>query len=121
MSVGMVGRSRAWIWIPVGVLALLGIVLVASLMFGPTAFSRGPSPWFPFFGFWAFLWIFIVFGVLRWFLWPGWGYRRGYRGGYWRGDEAVDIARSRYARGEITKEQFDEVMRGLGQPAWRQP
>ena len=38
MSVGMVGRSRAWIWVPVGVLALLGIVLVASLFFGPTAF-----------------------------------------------------------------------------------
>lgn len=29
-------------------------------------------------------------------------------------DPAVDAARERYARGEITKEQLDEVMRNLG-------
>ncbi|TLZ63877.1 MAG: hypothetical protein E6K13_04020 [Methanobacteriota archaeon] len=122
MSVGMIGRSRAWIWVPVGaILAVVGIALVAGLPYGPAGLSRGTSSWFPFIGFWAFLWIFIVFGVLRWFLWPGWGYRRGYWRGYWRGDEAVDIARSRYARGEITKEQFEELIRGLGQPTWRPP
>jgi len=29
-------------------------------------------------------------------------------------DEAVAVARRRYAAGEITKDQFDEIMRGLG-------
>jgi uncharacterized membrane protein len=29
-------------------------------------------------------------------------------------DEAVAIARKRFASGEITKEQFDEIMGGLG-------
>lgn len=28
--------------------------------------------------------------------------------------EACDIAKLRYARGEITKEQFDEICRGVG-------
>ena len=29
-------------------------------------------------------------------------------------DDACDIARVRYAKGEITKEQFDEIMQALG-------
>lgn len=29
-------------------------------------------------------------------------------------DEAVAIAKRRFASGEITREQFDEIMRGLG-------
>lgn len=35
-------------------------------------------------------------------------------GGYPQRDPAVDVARERYARGEITKEQLDEIMRTLG-------
>lgn len=32
-------------------------------------------------------------------------------------DEACEIARIRYAKGEITKEQFEEICRGLGVPS----
>jgi len=30
-----------------------------------------------------------------------------------RGQAALDIAKERYARGEITKDQFDEIKKGL--------
>ncbi len=69
--------------------------------------------WF-FFPFGFFFIFFIIFAVSRLFFWPwGWGWRRGY---YWNhyGD-AHEILRQRYARGEITKEQFDQMMRDLEQ------
>src|SRR2546428_8160767 len=117
MSVGMIGRSRAWIWVPVGaILAVVGIALVAGLLYGPAGLSRGTSSWFPFIGFWAFLWVFIVFGVLRWFLWPGWGYRRGYWRGYWRGGEAGGIPRARDAPRGVTKEKIQEAHPRPGHP-----
>jgi putative membrane protein len=55
--------------------------------------------------------IFIFFGALRWLFWPwGWGYRRGYWGHY---DDPYYLVRARYARGEITKEQFEQIMQDL--------
>jgi putative membrane protein len=75
---------------------------------------------YPFFG-----WIFFPFGFIFFFIfvffifrlafwgWGGWGWRRGYyRYGY---GEPREIIRQRYARGEITKEQFDQMMRDLEQ------
>jgi uncharacterized membrane protein len=118
MDAALVRRSRSWAWVPVGLFAaLVGIVIALGLVYGP---PQGPSPWFPFFGFWVFLWIFVSFGLLRWFLWPAWGYRWGRRG-YWRGDDAVDIARARYARGEITKEQFEALIQDLSVHDGRRP
>jgi len=67
---------------------------------------------FPF-GFFGFFWIFAVFWFIRWAFWPwrGYGPRR-----YWRySDQAYYILRERYARGEITKEQFDQMTRDLQQ------
>ena len=72
----------------------------------------------PFFGW--FFWpigiifiLFLVFGLLRWLLFP-WG--RGYYGGRWqRYGAPEEILRRRYARGEITKDQFDQMMRDLEQ------
>lgn len=47
----------------------------------------------------------------------GWGWRGGYSRGYWRGQGyyggATEILRQRYAKGEITKDQFDQMMRDL--------
>ncbi|MBI3022688.1 MAG: SHOCT domain-containing protein [Thaumarchaeota archaeon] len=73
----------------------------------------GFHPVFPFFGFiWGFFGIFILFFILKWLFWPwGWGYHRG----YWRGDSARQILRERYAKGEITKEQFEQAIRDLEQ------
>jgi len=48
-----------------------------------------------------------------------WRSRRRSRNEYWReqrrGNEAIRILRERYARGEITKEQFDQTLHGLSQ------
>lgn len=43
-----------------------------------------------------------------------WGTWRGYRGLWWRyRDEALEILRAKYARGEITKEQYLEMKKVL--------
>ncbi len=74
-----------------------------------------------FFGLFLF---FAFFWVLKLIFWGGWGwrYRRGYGGGYWGGhgywrnrDTSYYILRERYAKGEITKEQYDQMMRDLDQ------
>jgi uncharacterized membrane protein len=73
------------------------------------------SEWFgwPFFGLgWVLIPLFL-FGVLfafRWFLWGGW------RGGGWYArydDSAVATLRERFARGEISKEQFETTAKDL--------
>jgi putative membrane protein len=69
--------------------------------------------------------IWIVFWILRMIFWGLWGspyyahrwrhYDRRYHwGGPFGSDPAVDIARERYARGEITQEQFEKIMEQLG-------
>jgi putative membrane protein len=65
---------------------------------------------FPFPFFFGLFWIFITFMAVRWLFWPGWWGRRR----YWRSyDDSYYILRQRYARGEITKEQYDQMMRDL--------
>jgi uncharacterized membrane protein len=108
------GHVLRWIVVALVVLAVVWIAL--STFF----FTAGPvSESFPFyrpfffpFGFlFGIFAIFIIFGILRWAFW-GWGW--GYRGRYWRHrDESYYILRRRYAKGEITKEQFDQMMRDL--------
>ncbi len=48
----------------------------------------------------------------------GLGLAGGYSRGYWRGygryyEDATEILRQRYAKGEISKDQFDQMMRDL--------
>jgi putative membrane protein len=60
-----------------------------------------------------FIFLFLIFGVLRWVFW-GWGWRRwgyGGYGGYYA--DPKQILKRRYARGEITKDQFEQMMRDL--------
>lgn len=93
--------------------ALIGVGALLAILY-PRSFSgAGFWPfgyfWFP----WGFFFLFFVFfwWVRRW----GWG--RGYYGRRsWRNenDPAHSIARERYARGEITKEQYDKIVRDLG-------
>ncbi|TLY17928.1 MAG: SHOCT domain-containing protein [Thaumarchaeota archaeon] len=57
---------------------------------------------------------FIVFAVFRFLFWGwGWGGRYRWYGHYWGGP--AEILKERYARGEITKEQFEQMMRDLEQ------
>ena len=98
--------------------SLLLFLLVAAaftLLFRPIyhqammPYYDGGSPFFFPFGFLFFFLIVILLGRL---LFAPWG--RGWRqGGPYHRDEATDILRSRYAKGEITKEQFDQMTRDL--------
>lgn len=110
----------SWAWrhpgylIAVGVVALLLIVGTSLAVFGyfvPRPVAGYYFPVFPFGFFWVFIALFLVFGVSRWVFW-GWGWRR--RGYYDRHyDSAHQILRERYARGEITKEQMDQMASDL--------
>jgi putative membrane protein len=101
-------------WGIVGLIAVIGASIVLSLYFVPRPPGAFYYPFFPFHFGWLggiFL-IFIIFWVARWLFWP----RRGYYSypQRQRADPA-SIVRERYAKGEITKEQFEQIMRDLRQ------
>jgi len=92
-------------------LLLVGGFLAVVWFFATRTLPGYHFLFFPFGLLWALLLLFLVFGVLRWVFWS-WGWRR--RAYYWRNyDQAHQILRERYARGEITKEQFDQMTRDL--------
>jgi uncharacterized membrane protein len=111
-------RGHTWAFVALGVvIVLVGIALFSGFFLLPR-FYPGPgyySPYFfPFGWLWMFFGLFLVFGLLRFLLWPWrWG---GYgRGSWYRYDDAHRILRERYARGEITKDQLDQMTRDLDQ------
>ena len=77
---------------------------------GPYYYGR-PFPWL-FFPFGILFFILIGFFIIRIAFWPG---RRGYYGRWQGWNDPNEILRRRYARGEITKEQFEQMKRDLGQ------
>ena len=96
----------------VAILAIIGIVTSISIYLRAT--QSGSWYGYPFFG---FGWIGIIFGfffvfwILRWAFWSGRPYGYGYGG--WSHGDPYSIIRERYARGEITKEQFELMTRDL--------
>jgi uncharacterized membrane protein len=95
-------------WGTLGLLILGGTSIAAYLILvGPRV---PPSAFYPFPFFPLIFGIFVLFWVIRWALWP-WG--GGYGWGYWGGDQAHQILGERYARGEITKDQFEQMTRDL--------
>lgn len=113
-------RRRGFLrWIFAAIFAVLTIGLVVGLLsfaglWGPI----GPRPYYfgwPFFFFpFGFIFIFALFFIFRFAFWGwgwGWGWRRGYYNRSWGSDGpyALEILNQRYARGEITKEQYDQM------------
>ena len=61
-----------------------------------------------FFGGWILVWV-IIIGLI---VWGVIALSRRSSSGY-RKQDPLDIARERYAKGEITKEQFEQIKRDL--------
>jgi len=107
----LIGWGIAGLLLFIGVVVLVGAILRAAI--GPGAGFGGF--FFVPFGFFFFLFfLFFVFGWFRWWGW-GWGGWRGYPMMWGYHDSAAEILRHRYARGEITKDQFDQMMRDIQQ------
>jgi putative membrane protein len=110
-----------WAWISVGAF----IIVIGSLMFFASflrfgLFSRygygmpmmgGGGLLFGVLGF-MFLCL-LIFMAVRVLAWGSYGHSLRYHRG---GDDAEEILRQRYARGEITKEQFDQMLSTLRAP-----
>jgi putative membrane protein len=93
-------------WAVVGLIVVIGASVVLSVL----AFD-GRGGFFPFHFGWLggiFL-LLIIFWIARWFFWP-WRGRGWYR---YEHRSAESILKERYARGEVTKEQFDQMMHDL--------
>src|SRR5437879_8539343 len=113
----LIGWGIAGLLLFIGVVVLVGAILRAAI--GPGAGFGG----FFFVPFGFFFFLFFLFFVFGWFR------RRGWRWGGWRGypmmwgyhDSAAEILRHRYARGEITTAQYDQMMLDIQQSAAPRP
>lgn len=109
--------ARRWVVLGIAlmVVAVVGVLFLLYLngLFGPTPY--GPHSGFGYWGgfFVLFILLWITFFVVRVAFWSSRGYGRRPRGA-WGPDPAVLAARQRYARGEISREQFDQIMTDLG-------
>ena len=112
------GMRFGWLLVCLILLAVLVFViaLTVRVFFPPAAMPYYGGRFFLFFfPLGVLVFFLVVFVTARLVFWP-WG--GGYRRAYWRHhNEATEIVKARYARGEITKEQFDQIMRDLEQHA----
>jgi uncharacterized membrane protein len=112
------GHPTRW-WIALGVgLTIIAIFIVVLVLLVTGVLALGSAAPRPYGGLWGgffllFLLVWVSFFVVRILLWSGRGQGHYGRGGPYR-DPAVMAARQRYARGEITREQFDQIMTDLG-------
>ena len=103
-----------WLWIVFGIIALaiFGIIVVSTIYFGLVlghAVIFGVPRVFPFFGFgFAFLGI-IVLALFLGAIFRPYRRRMYYSHNWYRYDSAMDSLRQRYARGEITRDQFEQM------------
>jgi len=110
--------SRRWIFFGIGLAIIaLGVVFLA-ISLAPRAFGLSSPFAFPYGG--GFLGIFLIlWGILLLVRIAFWASRRGWGGGGPPGrrfDPAIVEARQRYARGEITREQFQQIVSDLRRP-----
>ncbi len=109
------GRVRLFLGIAL-IPVLVGVVLLAVAL-SPGTFGLHRSPLLPFGG--GFLGIILIlWGTLFLVRVAWWSARRGPYGGRPGGgfDPAMMVARRRYARGEITREQYEQLVADLRRP-----
>jgi len=109
--------STRWLLVPILVaVSIIAVVVGAGLYFVSTGVSPSGHYWFPF-PFFPLIFIpviFLFFFGFRWFFWSCWSWGRGsYYGQYY--DPAIVALRERYAKGEITKEQLEQMTKDLEQ------
>ncbi len=98
-------------WIFVSVIIAGASLVVLSFLFG--RFSAIGYPPF-FFGWWILIPLFF-FSFFFLFRWWAWGYSTHPWSSYHDHDPALETLRERFARGEIAKEQYDQMRRELEQ------
>ena len=112
-------RMRGFIALDiVGLIVLIGISIILPFLYTTSVFS-GVHPQFasfPFhFGFIGIVFlIFIILLISRWVFWSNrCGDSSRYYSQYSINDSAQNILKERYAKGEITKEQFEQIKKDL--------
>lgn len=98
-----------WIWIPVIFVAGILTIFAIAGLFG--AFPAGGYYPMYFFPWWIFFPLFFFGIFFLAFRWCGWGYWGSSRARYY--DNAFEVLRERFARGEITKDQYDQMRKDL--------
>jgi len=98
-----------WPWVPL--IVVVGIVSIFAVAYFLGAFPSSGYPLFYYFPWWIIFPIFF-FGLFFFaFRFWGWGCWWGARGYYY--DPALSVLRDRFARGEITKEQYAQMRKDL--------
>ncbi|MGH9917957.1 MAG: SHOCT domain-containing protein [Nitrososphaerales archaeon] len=104
-------RQLRWLAVPLLFVAAVAVIAVAASAYYGAAPSQsyGWWPWAPFGWFFFIPLIFVGFFLLRFFWWGWWGQS----GWYYGEDSAMRVLRERFARGELTKEQFEQMRKDL--------
>ena len=121
---------RHWLPIIIGAVFVVVALVILLVALYPASFGFNPSPspyhFGLFGGFFLFFFVLIVlFFIVRVAFWSTRtsGYGRRYQR-YQNQNPGMNrpamVARMRYARGEITREQYDQIMRDLGRPPSQQ-
>jgi len=115
------GNPFRWLFLGLAVMfVLIGVGVLLSIVASAPSFTLH-APWSSWASVWGWvigafvfaIFVLIAVSIARFVLWGiGGGYipRRYYRHyGRWGYDPAMDVARERFARGEISREQFDQI------------
>ena len=106
-----------WLFVILGIVFLgIAAIVIASTIFVGVALGHalifGPH-YFPFFGFGFVLLGILAFALISGLFFRPYRRRMYYGGGWYRNDSAMESLRQRYARGEITRDQFEQMASDL--------